>query len=1498
MDHRRIQPLQRVAVLAGVFALSLSTASQSADAAVFPQVDRQAMKAFQAAEKAVKEKRYSDAFTVLDKFLKSSQDHFFQKSGTQVYQSLRTAAETLVGELPEDGRRQYESQFGVEARQLLDKALAAGDERGLADVSRRYFYTDAGFQATHRLGRRHLDRGRHFSAALWLSRLRQSPEKSEKIEPLLSIQIAACWLRAGVPDKAAEVLLELKTRKPHASVRIAGRGYELFEDDEQAVAWLGRIVRFNPAFAPAGDDWRLAGGDVRRNATTKAGVPYLDVLWSAVDDEAEDLSAEIAKIESRYRELQLPAIPSVQPIVVGDVAVWRNAGVLTGTDLATGRMRWKVYEQGASIQQVMQWTQNAPLLAQQLLTDGLTGRVTSDGENVYSVQSIEVPVAGQHNNAPIHVFNRLAAHDVRTGKFKWEVGGNEGDDLPLAGAFFLGPPLPLAGKLYAIAEGKNDVRLYVIDPATGRSEWSQLLALLDSNRVSQRVYRTFGVSPSYADGVLVCPTGVGAVTAVDPASRSLLWGYEYSRSTPSQVAGMVQTNVWSLAQAVIGDGRVLLTSPDSQTLTCLNLKDGTPAWDEQRRDGLYVGRVGDDRVLVVNRTGVRALNLKDGKEAWNVETGGVPSGTGYDDGKRYYLPLASGEVAVVDHTAGRVVLRSKSPEGRVPGNLAAVDGAVVSVGLFGLDKYDQLDARKSRIDARLAKNPDDAAALAERGETAIVDGELDRAIADLKRSLELESRPRTRERLAHAMLERRRLKPADSNTDAIEDVVTGDAERTALARIKAEQLQNSGRLLEAYEAYLGIAGDARAPRMIAQDGSLTTRSDRWFQGKLSELYSIADDAQKQRLDVLVRRKFDEADASGDIDDWRAFLAFYGGRPLARDAHLRLAAVWSKTDSVVNAEKHLLDAAAGDRSFEVASTAKLAGLMRDFARTRDAAYFYDRLADKLADVAAPEGVTGRQLLERLDPRGPVRSQLSRRSEWPTGAVDDQLIHQTGGAVVRRHVPIHGDPGPVFVDQTVVFEQGAGLVGLDSLGRALWRLPTSDLFSYGVSPRNQELLDARAYGHVLVVRMGRFLVGVNTVDVLVDDSASVLWSHNTLERDGVTPVNLSVSRTSTSTPWGAARFDARDNYARPVGLPGPLTSTGICVQNGHDLVCLDPLTGDAVWTRRGTPLGCVLFGDDEYLFCTPRDDGETIVLRTVDGVRVGTRKLIQDESFITTLGRRVLLWDNQSEDVKLRLHDAWEQKDVWTHTLKTGSKAWLVDSQEIAVFEPTGKFDLLRIDDGKKVIDASLPPDAKSTGVFAVRWRDMRILIVNHSWQSKEKNVQRQAPQIFGTGVMINGPVYGFRPGRNEPVWKTRVKGQALELPQPFDLPILNFTSSITVQTQGRGGWGGGWRWGWRGGWGNQQQQFGDLIVIDKRTGRKLLEASLPDAATPCTIEVRPETSSIRMNLQRSTLRLRLTSKPLPPPEPEPEESEEEKANEDAVQPAQIEANPFGQGAGFF
>ena len=80
----------------------------------------------------------------------------------------------------------------------------------------------------------------------------------------------------------------------------------------------------------------------------------------------------------------------------------------------------------------------------------------------------------------------------------------------------------------------------------------------------------------------------------------------------------------------------------------------------------------------------------------------------------------------------------------------------------------------------------------------------------------------------------------------------------------------------------------------------------------------------------------------------------------------------------------------------------------------------------------------------------------------------------------------------------------------------------------------------------------------------------------------------------------------------------------VPKHRELMCLDPLTGAVLWTRSDLPVGCELFGDEEFLFVVPPDGKEMFVVNAIDGQDVGKRPILTGEQRWTSSGRRLLGW----------------------------------------------------------------------------------------------------------------------------------------------------------------------------------------------------------------------------------------------------------------------------------
>ncbi len=132
----------------------------------FLPVDRDTTRQWEKANSLLEDGHYADAVTLLDEILERGEDYFFKPLPDKPnYQSLKTEAQKLLGKMPAEGHEAYELQFGARAQQMLKAAAASGDISGLEDVARRYFHTQAGYQATLLLARFHLDHDRPLAAA-------------------------------------------------------------------------------------------------------------------------------------------------------------------------------------------------------------------------------------------------------------------------------------------------------------------------------------------------------------------------------------------------------------------------------------------------------------------------------------------------------------------------------------------------------------------------------------------------------------------------------------------------------------------------------------------------------------------------------------------------------------------------------------------------------------------------------------------------------------------------------------------------------------------------------------------------------------------------------------------------------------------------------------------------------------------------------------------------------------------------------------------------------------------------------------------------------------------------------------------------------------------------------------------------------------------------------------------------------------------------------------
>jgi outer membrane protein assembly factor BamB len=671
---------------------------------------RESARRLQSAREAAAKGRFADALADLRAILDPATGDGFIPTDAPYgpRRTIKAAALKLLEALPAESRRLYELQPSVEAAQFLEQAFRDNDRPALADFARKNFPSRAAGEAIVLLANDALDRGDISDALAWSRLLDASASLAEKHKLETAILKANCFLFRNDPRRARDALETLASIDPPVTFRLGSRKHTTAEKADRLLMSLGETGKKTENAKPPMQmtDWPMYRGDATRNAAGYWPAGHPELRWrSGTLDPVERQQFNLWK--KRNPEQML--FTRQQLLVAGNLVLTRSPRRLMAFDLSSGKMAWEYPPEKRDAEGNK--PQNVFSLFQQIFwEDAVFGQLSSDGRHVFLVDVMPdqdygadlVGIVGVQGGmmiarpVPAQPFNRLVALKLgENGKPAWSVGGEDGGSEPkLAGYFFLGPPLPHKESLYVLAEMDGTVRLCAIRAATGQLQWSIDLAQPDAEVFGDPVRRMAGASPSLADGILICPTTAGAVAAVDPLTRRLLWGFQYPVAkapvsiTPQGIlreGGRTKhpTVNRSVADAspVLAAGRTLLLPVESDRLLCLDSTDGRLLWSCPREEMLYIAGVADEKIVLVGEGGIYAKSLQTGKSAWpgdRLELPGkaLPSGRGILAGNFYCFPLSTRELVFVDLRAGKIA--SRIPSKAELGNITAAGNTFFS----------------------------------------------------------------------------------------------------------------------------------------------------------------------------------------------------------------------------------------------------------------------------------------------------------------------------------------------------------------------------------------------------------------------------------------------------------------------------------------------------------------------------------------------------------------------------------------------------------------------------------------------------------------------------------------------------------------------------------------------------------------------------------------------------------------------------------------------------
>lgn len=1027
----------------------------------------------------IKDGAYGDAAKALQAILNSDEDFFVRVvdedpvtlAKTDRWASVKYEANRLLGTMPTQGQKVYQDLFGRVAEIEVEKAQKADDVPKLAETAQKYFHTKAGLQANDMLATYFLDSAQFFQAALLFDRMMTLSSKQSEIKPLTLFKAAITFRRTGDVQRSEDIWKQLLPQLEGAGGLQIGKQKVGIEKLQQILKNTPKPQMLNPR------DWSLVRGNLTNTAQTIGSPPLLsEMLWKRpiVRDKSEvtgELDPDggvpdlISKAKGDIRSLQnVPLMSGFFPLAIEGKLIYRTYSGMTAVHLQdvkddkgnviekAGQIAWKGigFDGGLALSlsnsqlndKLKQWIGTYQGSHREFMNfvyeNTLVGTLSADLKQVYAVDDLAIPVPpafvnqifGGNPNFGIPglpkdikdrvLQNSLQAYNIHTGKNAWTLGhGDRRKHGEFEDSLFLGPPLPVAGKLFVLNERANgELRLLGIDPVAGTVLSEQKLGTVEdqSRFVRDPNRRIHAVHMAYGEGILVCPTNSGYLMGIDLLSKSLAWAYPYREGKQAEKVPIspiqpfpnpklqqlpLLPSTWKVAPPAIDKGKVVFTAPDAKSLHCVNLRDGTMAWKKNKTDSdLFMAGAWNGRVLVVTRNSCYALDMHNkGNLLWEVTTGAMPSGQGVASKNIYYLPLSNGEIVAIDVEKGAVTARNRPSSGNAPvaGNLVFHEDVVVSQTEDEIVVYPQLVAKLEVITKEAEKFPADLAKQLYLSELQLANGEVQKAI-DLMYKVKAKNPPadleaKLKQKMYEGLTDLFQVNFKKARADYLKDYealleVPDDLEKqkrkATFYRLLGAGLEEEQDLVGAFDAYrkFGSLPLFQKEGIPAKDDPLRKiPAQVWFRGRLSAMFKNAKPEQKKPLLDKIEQDWLAVAKAPNLDEIRSFVAMFDAKfKVGQLARLKLANTLmdrGSTDTFLEAELNLeqllSDAIRDDKTGKSLAESPdpggqaleaLARLQIQKRSMKLAVDYYRQLAEQFPKDIIRDGKTGKELFDEV------------------------------------------------------------------------------------------------------------------------------------------------------------------------------------------------------------------------------------------------------------------------------------------------------------------------------------------------------------------------------------------------------------------------------------------------------------------------------------------------------------------------------------------------------
>ncbi|GAB5405760.1 MAG: PQQ-binding-like beta-propeller repeat protein [Aureliella sp.] len=1367
----------------------------------FMQAPRPVTRVLKEGEDALQQERYADCINALYAILTdASKDLPEIYSGQDFYtpealldterkvftDTIRERADRILAGLPSEGREILAVQQGVAAQQAFESAIASHDNEAIASVARNFPHTDAAYDAITTLARQALIEGRPLAAARYFRRLLEYPAARSRFGPNLLKAAVATMCKANRRDNALGLLLTYAPTYTGESIEIDGRQIALDRSESWRDLLENSLELSSPQSIDAvAEDWTTVGGNSERNAVARTGMPIPSIRWAK---KIHSNVLEKTAIEA-FDQVQLRAgrllLPKFALRMTNNYVITKTTDdTILAIDFETGNIKWLMYNTVAPL--ASSTAPRAAIMSPEIPSDEIQRRVwgsaafghfSTDRQRIYAVRERENDRRGAENY--------LAAYSIENeGELLWTAGGAPTYGLPsdatvpdqLRDALFLGPPLPVDGKLYCMVEARGQVTLTVLDADDGSILWQQQLVSTPQGQMRFNIRRaTRLLTPSITDGLIVCPTGVGAIVAVDQLTRSIEWSYMYSlrdsqiqRSLPfrSLEPRGKTSSTWLDSRIVAGEGYIAVSPSESDQLLCIDILDGSSKRDPITGPAMmYPVAIRGGEVLVVGQRRFRWFKTTSDTSrigpVYPKEK--ILAGRGVWLGDELLLPLNEQTIARVHCSTGEVL--ETVEVGSPVGNLFAYKNNLLSVSETEVVAYFTREALADAIEPNAAPSP---TTLNRRSLLALADNKSLDAVMLLEQALKLEpENDETRYLMAEALMQGLKSDYAQFRELAIkyEDVVPDRRLKSQMMQLLALGDIEAGEYSSAFRRLLELLRNQPAeefsPTRTASDAvELSNKhsvdTDVWITATLAHSFEQASPSERIELGKLITERASEI-RSRVVAYRRRQLAYFAWLPPAHPFILELAEDLQQLRDHTAAEVTLQPVLLSGTRENVKAAERLLGKLppmevhnlgllgrkgRALLQTREVTI------EQLEALGTAEQVSWNRGALIVDPKS------SGMQLYPSGVLVPQATQRWGRPTVRiglerQYVSIYNALGSnvakIRYQRTIPDDGGQQLLHATVQGGLLILETLGEVAAFdiqrGMYPRPDALLWRKTFSNP-------------------NNSASTLFQKPAPDSIGMT-LGFWVSHRQISGSYATV---------------GPLTASGVPLQMGDRLTMNHPLTGQTLWTRAGYRNRLEFLHNGRELAVVQRSANNCVVeiLDSRDGSRI--RQYIREETSSTWFSQGPLsVGTTQRLDApgngierphRLEIWNPFTNETVLKLDLDVGARCEQHAERHIAIVEPTGKLhyiDLQKLNSHLRSTTtesavaepknrdtagftghAAFPvPVSKGLDTIAVEQFGPRIVVLSNS---RGEGKQLRPGELFrpdepvGENIPVNGYVY--------------------------------------------------------------------------------------------------------------------------------------------------------------